>query len=99
SAQACSDVSATRGRRSVVQDRALAHERRVDDVLPHEVGHVGARDLRVDGRVQFAAEPVNAGVRSVRQPGWADVDPVEITVADQRVLVFLVAKGVSVEYA
>ena len=34
----------------VEQDRALADERRVDELLQHEVGDVGARDLGVDRR-------------------------------------------------
>ena len=59
STPACSSASATMRPmpgtaityvRSVVQDRALADERRVDEVLQHEVGDVGARDLGVDRR-------------------------------------------------
>ena len=43
--------------------------------------------------------PVHAGVRTVRQPRRTHADPVEVAVADQRVLVLFVAKRVAVERA
>src|SRR2546425_11064048 len=80
------------GSASVHYLRCLIKERMVGQLLEHKLRQVGSRELRDDGPgSEMLTAAVGAGVRSVRQHGWTDDDPIQMTLLDHALIDFVIS--------